>query len=74
MTHIYCTKEKFILKTLKFNLSRIIDLQYCEYYPEYDKCKQWLERNLPTEFERIKLGNYRELKNLRILGQLCASN
>lgn len=38
----------------------IIDLQYCEYYPEYDKCKQWLERNLPTEFEKIKLGNYGE--------------
>ncbi|RLU17849.1 hypothetical protein DMN91_010087 [Ooceraea biroi] len=33
----------------------MIDSQYCEYYPEYDKCKQWLERNLPTEFEKIKL-------------------
>uniref|UniRef100_A0A1Q3F9X7 Density-regulated protein n=1 Tax=Culex tarsalis TaxID=7177 RepID=A0A1Q3F9X7_CULTA len=31
-------------------------LEYCEYYPEYEKCKQWLERNLPSEFERIKLG------------------
>lgn len=30
--------------------------QYCEYYPEYEKCKQWLERNLPTEFEKVKLG------------------
>lgn len=65
---------KFILKTLKFNISWIIDLQYCEYYPEYDKCKQWLERNLPTEFERIKLGNSRELENLRILEQPCSSN
>lgn len=34
-------------------------LQYCEYYPEYEKCKLWLERNLPTEFERVvKLGKY----------------
>lgn len=31
-------------------------LEYCEYYPEYEKCKQWLEKNLPAEFERIKLG------------------
>lgn len=30
-------------------------LQYCEYYPEYDKCKEWLERNLPDDFERLKL-------------------
>lgn len=36
-------------------------MQYCEYYPEYDKCKQWLERNLPVEFAKIKLGNYGEL-------------
>jgi hypothetical protein len=34
-------------------------LQYCEYYPEYEKCKLWLERNMPTEFERVlKLGKY----------------
>lgn len=32
-----------------------LPIEYCEYYPEYDKCKQWLERNLPTEFERMKL-------------------
>ncbi|XP_055911689.1 density-regulated protein homolog [Eupeodes corollae] len=30
-------------------------IEYCEYYPEYEKCKQWLEKNLPTEFERVKL-------------------
>nr|CAD7431279.1 unnamed protein product [Timema monikensis] len=33
-------------------------IEYCEYYPEYDKCKQWLEKNLPTEFEKVvKLGD-----------------
>ncbi|XP_032683884.1 density-regulated protein homolog [Odontomachus brunneus] len=32
-----------------------LPIEYCEYYPEYDKCKQWLERNLPTEFEKVKL-------------------
>ncbi|KAF5293779.1 hypothetical protein FQA39_LY03264 [Lamprigera yunnana] len=30
-------------------------IEYCEYYPEYERCKQWLERNLPTEFEKIKV-------------------
>lgn len=33
-------------------------IEYCEYYPEYDKCKQWLEKNLPTEFEKVKIGEY----------------
>ncbi|XP_053676974.1 density-regulated protein homolog [Anopheles nili] len=31
-------------------------LEYCEYYPDSEKCKQWLERNLPDEFERMKVG------------------
>jgi len=30
-------------------------IEYCEYYPEYEKCKQWLERNLPTEFEKVRV-------------------
>ncbi|KAH8398028.1 hypothetical protein KR222_010551 [Zaprionus bogoriensis] len=30
-------------------------IEYCEYYPEYDKCKDWLERHLPDDFERLKL-------------------
>ncbi|KAI4482545.1 hypothetical protein M0804_008398 [Polistes exclamans] len=32
-----------------------LPIEYCEYYPEYEKCKLWLERNLPTEFEKVKL-------------------
>ncbi|KAG5889965.1 hypothetical protein JTB14_020253 [Gonioctena quinquepunctata] len=32
-------------------------IEYCEYYPEYDKCKQWLEKFLPTEFEKVKIGD-----------------
>lgn len=28
-------------------------LQYCEYYPGYDKCKQWLEKNLPDMFNKL---------------------
>ncbi len=32
---------------------RKIIIKYCEYYPEYDKCKKWLEKNLPTEFAKL---------------------
>ena len=28
-------------------------LEYCDFWPEYEKCKLWLEKNLPNEFERI---------------------
>lgn len=30
-------------------------MQYCEYYPDYEKCKTWLEKNLPTEFSKVKI-------------------
>lgn len=30
-----------------------LPLEYCEYYPEYDRCKSWLQQNLPTEFEKL---------------------
>ncbi|XP_055389712.1 density-regulated protein homolog [Condylostylus longicornis] len=30
-------------------------IEYCEYYPDYEKCKQWLEKNLPSEFEKVKI-------------------
>ncbi|XP_061197122.1 density-regulated protein homolog isoform X1 [Saccostrea echinata] len=28
-------------------------LEYCEYYPNYEKCKAWLEKNLPDEFSKL---------------------
>lgn len=28
-------------------------IEYCEYYPEYEKCKKWLEKNLPNEFAKL---------------------
>lgn len=31
------------------------NFQYCEYYPDYEKCKTWLEKNLPTEFSKVKI-------------------
>lgn len=27
--------------------------QYCEFYPDFEKCRAWLEKNLPNEFEKI---------------------
>ncbi|XP_058803332.1 density-regulated protein homolog [Phymastichus coffea] len=32
-----------------------LPIEYCEYYPDYPKCKEWLEKNLPSEFEKVKL-------------------
>ena len=29
--------------------------QYCEYYVNYDKCKEWLQKNLPKEFEKLSV-------------------
>ncbi|XP_071544195.1 density-regulated protein homolog isoform X2 [Panulirus ornatus] len=31
-------------------------IEYCEYYPGYDKCKQWLEKNLPDMFQKLMDG------------------
>lgn len=41
--------------TVKYCGNCSMPIEYCEYYPEYEKCKQWLEKNLPTEFEKVKL-------------------
>lgn len=30
-----------------------LPLEYCEYFPEYDRCKAWLQQNLPNEFEKL---------------------
>jgi hypothetical protein len=38
--------------------SNIFLPQYCEYYAEYDKCKEWFEKNLPAEFaKQARIGN-----------------
>lgn len=31
-------------------------LEYCEYYPNYEKCKDWLQKNLPSEFNKVQIG------------------
>lgn len=32
-------------------------LEYCEYYPMYERCKEWLHDNLPDQFEKLGLGS-----------------
>ncbi|GFN92849.1 density-regulated protein [Plakobranchus ocellatus] len=32
-----------------------VPVEYCENYPNYEKCKLWLEKNMPKEFEKLKL-------------------
>lgn len=33
-----------------------LPVEYCQYYPNYDKCREWLETNLPDEFNKLNLG------------------
>lgn len=30
--------------------------EYCENYPDYEGCKDWLAKNLPDSFERLNVG------------------
>lgn len=30
-----------------------LPVEYCDFYPDYDKCRAWLERNFPDEFEKL---------------------
>lgn len=30
-----------------------LPLEYCEYHPNYDKCKTWLEKNFPDLFKKL---------------------
>nr|XP_032803222.1 density-regulated protein [Petromyzon marinus] len=34
-----------------------LPIEYCEYMPQYAKCKQWWERNFPDEFAKLNLGS-----------------
>lgn len=35
-----------------------LPVEYCQYYPNYEKCKEWLETNLPDEFNKINLSKF----------------
>lgn len=42
---------------IKFSLVNVFFfLQFCSFYPEFEKCKKWLEKNLPSEFAKLNLG------------------
>ena len=30
--------------------------EYCEYFPDNEKCRKWLEAHLPSELEKVTLG------------------
>lgn len=30
-------------------------IEYCEFYSEYDKCKEWLAKNYPEDYEKLKV-------------------
>ncbi|XP_015788503.1 density-regulated protein homolog [Tetranychus urticae] len=30
-----------------------LPIEYCSYFPDYEKCKIWLEKNLPSDFEKL---------------------
>ena len=30
--------------------------EYCENYPDYEGCKDWMSKNLPESFERLNVG------------------
>jgi len=29
--------------------------EYCEYFPDYEKCRQWIEANLPSELGKLSV-------------------
>ncbi|KAJ8042964.1 Density-regulated protein [Holothuria leucospilota] len=34
-----------------------LPVEYCEYHPNYEKCKAWLEKNFPDLFEKLTLAD-----------------
>ncbi|KAH8310529.1 hypothetical protein KR044_001811, partial [Drosophila immigrans] len=30
-------------------------IEYCEFYSEYEKCKEWLAKNMPEDYEKLRL-------------------
>lgn len=41
--------------TMQYCGNCTVPIEYCEFYPDYEKCKIWLEKNLPTEFSKVKV-------------------
>merc|ERR1711963_1323874 len=34
----------------------LFNFQYCEYYPDYEGCKKYLEEKMPEKFAQLGLG------------------
>ena len=39
----------------EFTLDFFCEFQYCEYYPDYESCKKWLEEHLPEKFSEMSV-------------------
>ena len=39
----------------EFTLDFFCKFQYCEYYPDYESCKKWLEEHLPEKFSEMSV-------------------
>lgn len=47
-------REDYPLKVLYCG-NCTLPIEYCEYHPDYEKCKAWLEKNMPDEFEKMAI-------------------
>ncbi|CAB0027914.1 unnamed protein product [Trichogramma brassicae] len=56
------TEEPKPLRELRLGANPNVNhpIKYCEYYPDYQKCKEWLEKFLPSEFVKVKLDKKRQ--------------
>uniref|UniRef100_UPI00359014B8 density-regulated protein n=1 Tax=Myxine glutinosa TaxID=7769 RepID=UPI00359014B8 len=48
--------------------SKLHTVEYCEFMPQAAKCRQWWERNFPSEFAKLGLGSTLPLKEVGCVG------
>uniref|UniRef100_A0A8C4R5T0 DENR N-terminal domain-containing protein n=1 Tax=Eptatretus burgeri TaxID=7764 RepID=A0A8C4R5T0_EPTBU len=45
-----------------------LPMEYCEFMPQAAKCRQWWERNFPSEFAKLGLGSTLPSKEVGCVG------
>ena len=50
------TRTVFLVNHIHRNDFLPFFLQYCEYYPDYEGCKKWLEENNATRISQMSVG------------------
>uniref|UniRef100_UPI00398F6FEB density-regulated protein n=1 Tax=Pristiophorus japonicus TaxID=55135 RepID=UPI00398F6FEB len=53
-TKLASIKSQCPLKVLYCGICSL-PTEYCEYMPQYTKCRQWLEKNCPEEFAKLSI-------------------